>query len=110
MNDEKLKLLGEQIRLLRESEGMTQEELAKKSGFAGRAAISAIEKGKNNISIDKLPDLANALHTTPGELLDVLVETSEVPLTQGLNSENIAKLKSYADYLRAQQEQDNGNG
>ena len=110
MNDEKLKLLGEQIRLLRESEGMTQEELAKKSGFAGRAAISAIEKGKNNISIDKLPDLATALHTTPGELLDVLVDTSEAPLTQGLNSENIAKLKSYADYLRALQEQDNGNG
>lgn len=110
MNDEKLKLLGEQIRLLREAEGMTQEELAKKSGFAGRAAISAIEKGKNNISIDKLPDLAIALHTTPGELLDVLVDTDEVPLTQGLTSENIAKLKSYADYLRAQQEQDNGNG
>lgn len=103
MEEERLKRLGEHIRLLRESEGMSQEELAKKSGFAGRAAISAIEKGKNNISIEKLPDLALALHTTPGELMDVLIETEEKPITYGLNSESIAKLKSYADYLRANQ-------
>lgn len=104
MNEEKLKELGLYIRALREACGMSQEELAKKSGFAGRAAISAIEKGKNNISIEKLPDLALALHTTPGELMDVLVETTEKPLTHGLNAENVAKLKSYADYLRANQE------
>ena len=64
MNDNRLKRFGDYIKLLRESEGMSQEELAKKSGFAGRAAISAIEKGKNNISIERLPDLAIALHTT----------------------------------------------
>lgn len=109
MDDEKLKQLGLYIKTLRESCGMTQEELAKKSGFAGRAAISAIEKGKNNISIEKLPDLALALHTTPGELLDVLVETSEKPLTHGLTSENVAKLKSYADYLRANQGGNHGD-
>ena len=103
MEEERLKKLGEHIRLLRESEGMSQEELAKKSGFAGRAAISAIEKGKNNISIEKLPDLALALHTTPGELMDVLIETEEKPITHGLTAESIAKLKSYADYLRANQ-------
>ena len=83
---------------------MTQEELAKKSGFAGRAAISAIEKGKNNISIDKLPDLAVSLHITPGKLMDVLFEINEVSLTDGLSAENITKLKSYADYLRSTQE------
>lgn len=104
MNDEKLKELGLYIKALREAAGMSQEELAKKSGFAGRAAISAIEKGKNNISIERLPDLALALHTTPGELMDVLVESKERPLTHGLNAENVAKLKSYADYLRSSQE------
>jgi transcriptional regulator with XRE-family HTH domain len=104
MDEDRLKKFGNHIRILRESEGMTQEELAKKSGFAGRAAISAIEKGKNNISVDKLPDLAIALRTTPGALLDVLVETSEKTITDGLSPENIAKLKSYADYLRASQE------
>ena len=89
MEEDKLKKLGEHIRRLRESAGMSQEELAKKSGFAGRAAISAIEKGKNNISVERLPDLALALHTTPGELMDVLIETDEKPLTHGLNAENI---------------------
>lgn len=104
MNEEKLKALGQYIKTLREAEGMSQEELAKKSGFAGRAAISAIEKGKNNISIERLPDLAIALHTTPGALMDVLVESKEKPITHGLNAESIARLKSYADYLRSSQE------
>ena len=103
MNDKDLSKLGDYIRRLRESLGMSQEELAKKSGFSSRAAISAIEKGKNNISVERLPDLALALRTTPGELMDVLIETEEKPLTYGLNSENIAKLKSYADYLRSNQ-------
>lgn len=108
MDEERLKQFGEEVKRLREACGMSQEELAKRSGFAGRQAISAIEKGKNNISIDKLPDLAISLHTTPGNLLDVLFEVKETPITYGLNAENVAKLKSYADYLRSNQE--NGNG
>ena len=99
-----LRKFGEYIKLLREADGMSQEELAKKSGFAGRAAISALEKGKTNISVERLQDLAIALHTTPGKLMDVLVETNEVDLTDGLTAENIARLKSYADYLRSTQE------
>ena len=47
MEEERLKRLGSYIRALREAQGLSQEELAKKSGFAGRAAISALEKGKN---------------------------------------------------------------
>lgn len=101
--EDRLKRLGEYIRTLRESEGLSQEELAKKSGFAGRAAISAIEKGKNNISVERLPDLALALNTTPGKLMDVLVEVDGDSLTYGLSSENIARLKSYAEYLRSTQ-------
>ena len=103
MDDDRLKRLGEYIKLLRESEGMSQEELAIKSGFSGRAAISAIEKGKTNISVDRLQDLAISLHTTPGKLMDILAETSETSLTDGLNAESIARLKSYADYLRNNQ-------
>lgn len=104
MEEQRLKRLGEYIRLLRESEGLSQDELAKKSGFSGRQAISAIEKGKNNISIERLPDLALALHTTPGKLMDVLVETNEESITDGLSAESIAKLKSYAEYLKSQEE------
>ena len=103
MDNNSLKRFGEYIKLLRETEGMSQEELAKKSGFAGRAAISALEKGKTNISVDRLQDLAIALHTTPGKMLDIIVETNETALTDGLSAENIAKLKSYAEYLRSQE-------
>ena len=103
MEDNSLKRFGEYIRLLRESEGMSQEELAKKSGFAGRAAISALEKGKTNISVDRLQDLAVALHTTPGQLLDIIIERNEESITDGLTAESMAKLKSYADYLKSTQ-------
>ena len=106
MDENNLKKFGEYIKLLRESEGLSQEELAKRSGFAGRAAISALEKGKTNISVERLQDLAIALRTTPGKLMDVLVEVNEVSLTDGLNAESIARLKSYADYLRTTQEGD----
>lgn len=104
MEDNSLKRFGEYIKLLRESEGLSQEELAKRSGFAGRAAISALEKGKTNISVDRLQDLALALHTTPGKMLDVIIEKSEASITDGLTAESIAKLKSYADYLKSTQE------
>lgn len=108
MEEERLKTLGQYIRMLRETAGLSQEELAKKSGFAGRAAISAIEKGKNNISVDKLPSLAFALNTTPGTLMDMLVDTEPTTdtsvITQGLTAESLVKLKSYAEYLRATQE------
>ena len=104
MDDNNLKRFGEYIRLLRESEGLSQEELAKKSGFAGRAAISALEKGKTNISVERLQDLAIALHTTPGKMLDVILEKNEVSLTDGLSAESISKLKSYAEYLKTTQE------
>ena len=103
--NERLKRFGAYIRLLRESEGMSQEELAKKSGFAGRAAISAIEKGKSNISIERLSDLAISLHTTPGKLMDAVMAFHDTStITDGLNAESIARLKSYADYLRSTQE------
>lgn len=102
MDDNSLKRFGEYIKILRESVGLSQEELAKKSGFAGRAAISALEKGKTNISVERLQDLAIALGTTPGKMLDVIVESeNNKSITDGLSAESIAKLQSYADYLRS---------
>lgn len=81
MEQDDLIRFGAYIKKLREIEGLSQEELAKRSGFAGRAAISAIEKGKNNISIDKLPALARALRTTPGELMNKLADDESSDLS-----------------------------
>ena len=106
IDNDRLIKFGDYIKALREAEGLSQEELAIKSGFAGRAAISAIEKGKNYISIEKLPELAFALNTTPGNLINVLAEVKEESLTAGLTPESIVKLRSYADYLRSSQDQE----
>jgi len=92
------------LKSARAAKDLSQDELAKLCGVS-RQTISAIEKGKNNISIEKLPDLARALHTTPGKLMDTVIEVHDTnSITDGLNAENIARLKSYADYLRASQE------
>lgn len=101
---DRIERLGNYIRLLRESEGLSQDELAKKSGFAGRQAISAIEKGKTCLSVERLIDLATALHTTPGNLVDAMIDEHDPDITGGLNAENLALLKKYADYLRFTQE------
>ena len=92
------------LKIARIEMDMSQEDLANAVGVT-RQTISAIEKGKNNISIERLPDLAVALHTTPGKLMDVLVEgeIKEESITDGLTAESIAKLKSYAEYLKSTQ-------
>lgn len=60
----------ERIKRLRLEKGMSQDELAIKSGYTGRAAISIIEKGERNISADKIFLIAKALNVTPSYLMD----------------------------------------
>ena len=49
------------LKEMREKMGMTQEELSKKSGIP-RTAISNIESGKRNVTIEKLVSLASAMN------------------------------------------------
>lgn len=67
---EQREILGRKIEDLRKAKGMTQEELAKKAGFSGRAAINNIEKGHSGINVGRLPDLARALGVDPLVLFD----------------------------------------
>lgn len=62
--------LYENIKLLREFRGMSQEELAKEAGFKSRSSINKIELGKNDIPQSKLAAIANALRVSPADLLD----------------------------------------
>ena len=56
--------MGFRIKEVREEIGMTQEELAKKSGIS-RTTISALENGSNkNTSSKTLLAIATALNTT----------------------------------------------
>lgn len=67
---EQREILGKKIEMLRKAKGLTQEELAKKSGFSGRAAINNIEKAHSGINVGRLPDLARALGVDPLVLFD----------------------------------------
>ncbi len=60
---------GERVRSLRESLGMTQDELAKRMGVT-RPAVSAWEAGNSKPRLAKLEALADTLDTTPFYLLE----------------------------------------
>ncbi|QYH38461.1 helix-turn-helix transcriptional regulator [Algoriphagus sp. NBT04N3] len=59
---------GQRIRLVRKEKGLSQEELAEKSGL-NRPYISAIEQGKRNVSLEVMEKLAVALETEINLLL-----------------------------------------
>lgn len=67
-----LKLVGEQLRVIRESKGLTQAQVAELTGSMGmsKSRISDIERGKTNISLNTLELIMNALEITPNELFN----------------------------------------
>ena len=60
---------GLRLKTLRKEKGLSQEELALKSGL-NRPYLSAIEKGKRNVSLEVMEKLAGALGVEIGELID----------------------------------------
>lgn len=61
---------GEKIKYYREMLGMSQDELARKIGYAGRSAISRIEQGQRDLTQSKVIEFARALGVDPIELVD----------------------------------------
>lgn len=64
-----LKDLGLTIRKLRIERGLTQEELAIKSGYSNRSAIARIEKGEIDLPESKIKSISNALNVSPLRLM-----------------------------------------
>ncbi len=62
-------LLGERIRLMRQSAGFTGQQLAEKVTI-NRTQISTIETGRNNPSLDALRELCEACNLPLHQLLD----------------------------------------
>jgi len=60
--------LGSRIRLIRESLGLTQEELATRVGMK-RASVANLEMGRQRFLLDGVEDFARALGTTQKHLL-----------------------------------------
>ena len=59
---------GQKVRKLRNSLGLTQEELAHKLGYKSKASIAHIEQGRDK-SITILVKLAKILETSPAYLM-----------------------------------------
>ncbi|SRR6266496_5517376 len=62
------KLFGHNVRLLREAQGLTQEELARKAGI-NRSYLGGVERGQRTICMDNIAKIAQALylkHQTSG--------------------------------------------
>ena len=60
--------VGEIIKEQRVELGMTQDELACKLGYSGKGAISNIENGKENLTINRLEKIAKVLDVNPAYL------------------------------------------
>lgn len=62
---------GENLRLLRCQAGMSQEELAGRSGL-DRTYISGAERGKRNVSLAALAQIARALSVSTADLVSTV--------------------------------------
>lgn len=61
--------IGKRIKNLRKDLNITQEELARMTGFETKGAISKIENGHRDINQSQIVKFANALQTTPSYLM-----------------------------------------
>lgn len=61
--------IGQKVKNLRKSLGLTQKELAEKCGYKSLTTINKIELGINSIPLDTIEKLASALQTTPSYLM-----------------------------------------
>ena len=57
------------IRKLRTEKGMSQNELAKLTGYTDRSSIAKIEKGEVDLTESKIKAFADALGVRPGVLM-----------------------------------------
>lgn len=72
--------------------GLTQAELAKKIGYRSISTIAKIERGINDIPQSKIKAFADALNTTPGELMG---EVEPAPTLLSLTQQEETLVKKY---------------
>lgn len=65
-----MSVLGNNVKRIRKQKNLSQEELAKRSGYSDKSTISCIESGKRDCSQRQIFAIANALEVSPGELFE----------------------------------------
>jgi transcriptional regulator with XRE-family HTH domain len=61
--------IGDRIRIKRLELGLSQDDLAIKLGYKSRSSINKIENNAQNLRQSKIKAIADALNTTPGEIM-----------------------------------------
>jgi len=96
----------DRIKMLRETQGLSQQELATRLGYKSRSAINKIELCLRDISQSKVEAFAKALNTTPAYLMgleDKISSYSDDELDQKIievfNRLSEEKQKQALDYL-----------
>jgi len=92
------------IRRLRNEKKMSQEDLAKQTGYTDRSSIAKIEHGEVDLPQSKIILFAKALGTTPGELMgdDGIIRPEMATIQEEINKmddNQLNRLISYAKFL-----------
>ena len=74
MNENERERIGKRIAELRKAKGLTQAQLAEKTGFS-QSNIGRIETGKYSVGLDVLAKIADALLAT----VELVTEASSTP-------------------------------
>lgn len=114
LDEKSRKRLGISLRAIRESKGISREELAKLSGYQEPDMISAIENGNRGPAYGKVKDIANALDVSIEQLKaygkisfsdkgwPILTESERTslyvlgPIIESLDEEDVLKVIDYA--------------
>ena len=99
--------IGEKVRGVRKEMGMSQKDLAEKVDFSSSTAISLIESGERNISIDVLQKIS----TLSGKSIDYFLSNEEKKSIQkeesriamrgkGLNAEQENDVLAYIEFVK----------
>lgn len=87
--------LGKRIKERRQSLRLTQSQLAERTGYKDKTAISRIESGENDLTQSKIMAFADALQTTPSYLMGWVEEPR--PKTAKDNPYQIQEAYNIAD-------------
>ncbi len=68
---DQLLLIGQRIKARRVEVGLSQQELADKVGYKSRSSINKIELGKADILQSSIRKIAEALYTSPAQLMGI---------------------------------------
>lgn len=95
----------DRIKKLRNNMGWSQEELAKKVGYADKTSIAKIEAGKVDLPQSKIVAFSKALSTTTSYLMDGEGEYKPNTIAAHLDTDDLTQdelddVATYIEFLR----------